>query len=89
MIIDEKVIPDDNTDDDAYILEHVAGSSLTMKMIGNSQERRESHWRTIMRLAGLEIRDIRVYTQYYDSVMVVVKKDGRTGNRNVASREYL
>jgi hypothetical protein len=45
-----------------------------MKAMFNALERREGQWRTLLADVGLEIREIRRYTDFGDSIIVAGRK---------------
>ncbi|OBT84167.1 hypothetical protein VE02_07529 [Pseudogymnoascus sp. 03VT05] len=55
-------------------VEYTAVLSLAMKAMFNALERREGQWRTLLADAGLEIREIRRYTDFKDSIIVAGRK---------------
>ncbi|OBT79128.1 hypothetical protein VF21_01729 [Pseudogymnoascus sp. 05NY08] len=68
ILIDDKVLPDAKPATGS--VEYTAGLSLAMKAMFNALERREGQWRSLLADAGLEIREIRRYTDFGDSVIV-------------------
>ena len=72
ILIDDKVLPDAKPATGS--VEYTAGLSLAMKAMFNALERREGQWRTLLADAGLEIREIRRYTDFGDSIIVAGRK---------------
>lgn len=68
IIIDDKVFPDAKPATGS--VEYTAGLSLAMLTMFSALERREGQWRTLLADAGLEIREIRRFTDFGDSVIV-------------------
>ncbi|KFY63365.1 hypothetical protein V496_03994 [Pseudogymnoascus sp. VKM F-4515 (FW-2607)] len=68
IIIDDKVIPDAKPATGS--VEYTAGLSLAMLTMFSALERREGQWRTLLADAGFEIREIRRFTDFGDSVIV-------------------
>jgi hypothetical protein len=73
LVIDDKVLPDDRLAPYEPGAEASAGLSLGMKMLFNTVERRENHWRRMLRGSGLVVRDIRWYTDFSDAVIILGK----------------
>ncbi|KYK56547.1 sterigmatocystin 8-O-methyltransferase precursor [Drechmeria coniospora] len=73
IVIDDKTLPDDNPPQGTPGIEYVAGLSIAMKVMFNSRERRESHWRELLGRAGLVVKDIRRFTRFEDSVIIAAK----------------
>ncbi|KFH48407.1 Demethylsterigmatocystin 6-O-methyltransferase-like protein [Hapsidospora chrysogenum ATCC 11550] len=71
LVIDDKVLPDDKLAPYEPGAEASAGLSLTMKTLFNTVERRENHWRRMLRGSGLVVRDIRWYTDFSDAVIIL------------------
>lgn len=74
ILIDDKVLPDEKPPGGA--VEYTAGLSIAMFAMFNAMERREGQWRKLLGDAGVEIREIRKFTDFGDSVIVAVKKEG-------------
>lgn len=55
-------------------VEYTAALSLAMLAMFKALERREGQWRKLLGDAGFEIREIKKFTDYGDSVIVAVKK---------------
>lgn len=72
ILIDEKVLPDETP---GGVSEYAAGLSLAMPAVFNAVERRESQWRKLLADGGFEIKLIKRYTDFGDSVIVAVPKD--------------
>ncbi|KAK8135203.1 hypothetical protein PG984_007215 [Apiospora sp. TS-2023a] len=73
ILIDDKVLPDEKPPADSPGVEYTAALSLAMKVMFDSMERRESHWRDLLRRAGLFIQYIRKFTKFDDAVIVAGK----------------
>lgn len=73
-MLDDKVLPDEKPPSGMPGVEYTAALSIAMKVMFDAQERREAHWRRLLEGAGLEIRDIRKFTQFDDAVVIAVKK---------------
>jgi hypothetical protein len=71
LLIDEKVLPDSKMD--ASSGEYTAALSLAMLSMFNALERRESHWKRLLADAGLQVRDIRRFTDFGDSLIIATK----------------
>lgn len=74
IIIDDKVLSDDKPPPDAPGVEYKTSLNLAMLAMFNAQERYESQWRQLIAEAGLEIRDIRKFTQFEDAVIILKKQ---------------
>jgi hypothetical protein len=74
ILIDEKVLPDYKTDTAGG--EYTAALSLAMLSMFNALERRETHWKRLLSDAGLQVREIRRFTDFEDSLIIAVKKTG-------------
>jgi hypothetical protein len=74
ILIDEKVLPNHKTD--AAGGEYTAALSLAMLSMFNALERREAHWKKLLSEAGLQVRDIRRFTDFGDSLIIATKKNG-------------
>jgi hypothetical protein len=72
ILIDEKVLPDYSTD--ATSGEYTVALSLAMLSMFNALERREGHWRKLLSGAGLQVREIRRFTEFGDSLIIATKK---------------
>lgn len=68
ILIDDKVLPDENPPGGAS--EYTAGLSIAMLVMFKSLERREAQWRTVLEDAGYEIRAIRRFTDFGDSIIM-------------------
>ncbi|KAK7978671.1 hypothetical protein PG988_006161 [Apiospora saccharicola] len=73
ILIDDKVLPDEKLPADSPGVEYTAALSLAMKVMFDSMERRESHWRDLLRQSGLFVQDIRKFTKFDDAVIVARK----------------
>lgn len=73
IIIDDKVLSDDKPPPDAPGVEYKTSLNLAMLAMFNAHERYETHWRRLIAEAGLEIKDIRKFTQFEDAVIIVKK----------------
>lgn len=73
ILIDEKVLPDERP---GGVSEYAAGLGLCMLAMFNAVERRESQWRKLLNGAGFEIKLIKRFTDFGDSAIVTVPKDG-------------
>jgi hypothetical protein len=71
IVIDEKVLSDVK---DGGVEEYTAGLSLCMLAVFKALERKEWQWRKLLGEAGLEIREIKKFTEHGDAVIVAVKK---------------
>jgi hypothetical protein len=74
ILIDEKVLPNYKTD--ASGGEYTAALSLAMLSMFNALERREAHWRELLSEAGLQVRDIRRFTEFGDSLIIATMRSG-------------
>ncbi|KAK8005959.1 HET-domain-containing protein [Apiospora marii] len=73
ILIDDKVLPGEKPPADSPGVEYTAALSLAMKVMFDSMERRESHWRDLLQRAGLFVHDIRKFTKFDDAVIVARK----------------
>ncbi|KAK8093327.1 S-adenosyl-L-methionine-dependent methyltransferase [Apiospora hydei] len=73
ILIDDKVLPDEKPPAGSPGVEYTAALSLAMKVMFDSMERREPHWRGLLHRAGLAIQDIRKFTQFHDAIIVARK----------------
>lgn len=73
ILIDDKVMPDEKPPAESPGVEYTAALSLAMKVMFDSMERRESHWRELLQRAGLVIQEIRKFTKFDDAVIVATK----------------
>lgn len=81
LLIDDKVLPDEKPLNGS--VEYTAGLSLAMLVMFNALERREGQWRKLLGDAGYEVRGIRKYTDFGDSIIIAVKKEaGGTSDVN-------
>jgi hypothetical protein len=55
-------------------VEYTAGLSLAMYSVFRATERREGQWRKLLGDAGLEVKGIRRFTEFGDSVIVARRK---------------
>ncbi|KAF3035180.1 hypothetical protein E8E11_002421 [Didymella keratinophila] len=78
LYIDEKVLPDETSDlastEEAASAEHNAALSLAMTAVFGAQERKEKKWRWLLDQAGMEVLDIRKFTDLGDSVIVAKRR---------------
>ncbi|KAL1872959.1 hypothetical protein Daus18300_004099 [Diaporthe australafricana] len=74
VVIDEKALPDDKPPATTPGVEYTAALSISMKVMFDAQERRETHWRWLLDQAGLQIKDIRKFTRFDDAVIIAAKK---------------
>lgn len=74
IVLDDKVLPDCKPLVGTPGLEYTAALSIAMKVMFDAQERREAHWRQLLGVAGLEIKDIRKFTKFNDAVVIAVRK---------------
>jgi hypothetical protein len=70
IFIDDKVLPDEKLAANALGVEYLAGLSLIMKALFDAQERREKHWRKLIDEGGMEVVEIRRFTEFGDSVII-------------------
>ncbi|KAK8024959.1 S-adenosyl-L-methionine-dependent methyltransferase [Apiospora arundinis] len=73
ILIDDKVLPDEKPPADSPGVEYTAALSLAMKVMFDAMERRETHWRDLLRRAGLVIQDIRKFTKFDDAIILAKK----------------
>lgn len=82
VVLDDKVLPDEKPRAGSAAgthpgsAEYTAALGIAMKVMFDAQERREAHWRRLVGAAGLEVREIRKFTQFDDAVVIAVKKTG-------------
>jgi hypothetical protein len=69
IIIDDKVLPDEKPPVDAGA-EYTTGLSLAMLAIFKAHERHEGEWRKLLGDAGYEIKTIKKYTDFGDSIII-------------------
>lgn len=74
VVIDDKVLPDDKPPAGTLGVEYTAALSISIKVMFDAQERRETHWRGLLDQAGLQIKDIRKFTRFDDAVIIAAKK---------------
>lgn len=74
IVIDDKVLSDNRPPAGTPGIEYTAALNIAMKVMFDSQERRETHWRRLLDQAGLRIKDIRKYTRFDDAVIIAAKK---------------
>lgn len=74
IIIGDKVLPDEKTSSRSIGMEYTAALSVTMKVLFDARERRESEWRDLFGKAGWEIREIRKFTKFNDAVIIAAPK---------------
>ena len=74
IVIDDKVLPDNQPGVDTPGLEAVAGLSLSMKMFFHALERHRGHWEELVKGTGLKIRDVRQYTDFAEAAIILVKE---------------
>jgi hypothetical protein len=72
ILIDEKVLPDNKTDTAGG--EYTSALNLAMLTMFNALERREAHWKRLLSDAGLQVRDIRRFTDFGDCLIIATKK---------------
>lgn len=85
VAIDDKVLPDNKLPAGTPGVEYTAALNISMKVMFDAQERRESRWRSLLDQAGLEIKDIRKFTRFDDAVILATKKPGSDELRNLAN----
>lgn len=76
VVLDDKVLPDEKPPAGTPGVEYTAALGIAMKVMFDAQERREAHWRRLVGAAGLEVREIRKFTQFDDAVVIAAKKNG-------------
>lgn len=74
IVLDDKVLPDEKPPPGTPGVEYTAALSIAMKVMFDAQERREAHWRRLVEAAGLDVTDVRKFTQFDDAVVIAVKK---------------
>lgn len=74
IVLDDKVLPDEKLPASTPGVEYTAALSIAMKVMFDAQERREAHWRRLLDTAGLEVKDIRKFTNFDDAVVIAVKR---------------
>ncbi|KAL1643847.1 hypothetical protein SLS61_009075 [Didymella pomorum] len=77
LYIDEKVLPDEvpgSASTEAASAEHNAAPSLAMTAVFGAQERKEKKWRWLLDQAGMEVLDIRRFTDLGDSIIVAKRR---------------
>lgn len=72
IVIDEKVLLDVKPEGGAE--EYATALSLCMFAVFKALERKEGQWRKLLGEAGLEIKEIKKFTEHGDAVMVAGKK---------------
>jgi O-methyltransferase domain len=72
LLIDDKVLPDEKPPGGQA--EYTAALSLAMLVMFKALERRESQWRKLLADAGYEIRAIKRFTDFGDSIIVAAPK---------------
>lgn len=77
LYIDEKVLPDEvpgSASTEAASAEHNDAPSLAMTAVFGAQERKEKKWRWLLDQAGMEVLDIRRFTDLGDSIIVAKRR---------------
>ncbi|UPX16343.1 uncharacterized protein EKO05_0006751 [Ascochyta rabiei] len=74
LYIIDKVLPDAKPPATAPGTEYTAALSLATKAVFDAQERREKHWRWLVDQAGLDVLEMRRFTQFNDSVIVAKRR---------------
>lgn len=72
IVIDEKVLLD--LKPEGGVEEYTTALSLCMFSVFKALERKEGQWRKLLGGAGLEIREIRKFTEHGDAVIVAAKR---------------
>jgi hypothetical protein len=72
IVIDDKVLLD--VKPEAGVEEYTTALSLCMLAVFGALERKENQWRKLLGEAGLEIREIKKFTEHDDAVIVAGKK---------------
>jgi hypothetical protein len=70
LLIDEKVIPDDDQSSQFY----TSALSLSMYCIFQGLERKKRQWLTLIDKAGFEVMNVRRYTQFGDCIITAIPK---------------
>lgn len=74
VVVDDKVLPDNKPPVGTPGIEYTAALNISMKVMFDAQERRETRWRSLLDQAGLEIKGIRKFTRFDDAVILATKK---------------
>ena len=72
IVIDEKVLLD--VKPEGGVEEYITALSLCMFAVFKALERKEGQWRKLLGEAGLEIRQIKKFTEHGDTIIVTGKK---------------
>lgn len=83
IVIDDKVLPDNKPPAGTPGIEYTAALNISMKVMFDAQERRETRWRWLLDQAGLEIKDIRKFTRFDDAVILAKKKSRLESSQRV------
>ena len=73
IVIDDKTLPDEKPPPGTAGVEYTAGLGLAMKAMFDAQERRAAHWKELIAKTGLVMRDVRVFTKFADSAIILEK----------------
>ncbi|KAH6676315.1 putative sterigmatocystin 8-O-methyltransferase precursor [Halenospora varia] len=93
ILIDDKVLPDDEGEVGRVEKEYPSALALAMLVMFKGVERKEGQWRRLIGEAGLEIKSIRQFTDFGDSVIVVglpaggVVENGEKGKKEVGEKD--
>ena len=74
LYIDERVLPNEQSDVDAPSSEDNAALSLTTTVGSGAQERKEGKWRWLLDQAGMEVVEIRKFSELGDSVIIAKRR---------------
>lgn len=69
ILIDDKVLPDGKP------VEYTAGLNLAMLALFRGAERTEKQWRKLLGEGGYEIRAIKKFTDFGDSIIVAARRE--------------
>ena len=72
ILIDDKVLPDESPQGGP--VEYTAALSIAMLAMFKALERREGQWRKLLGDAGYEIRAIKRFTDFGDSIIVAAPR---------------
>ncbi|KAL1593063.1 hypothetical protein SLS59_009388 [Nothophoma quercina] len=74
LYIDEKVLPNEQSDVEAPSSDDNAALSLTTTAGCGAQERKEGKWRWLLDQAGMEVVEIRKFSELGDSVIIAKRR---------------
>ena len=73
LVVDEVAMPDIRSPTSNLEVEYAAGVNLVMLSFFMAYERRQGRWRKLLGDAGLEVKDIRVYSRFGNAAIIATK----------------